>query len=409
MSDGKRRRVGSNVSIPDFFIRNAYSETGEGMKKLQTLISIINRLNSNATSKPCRMRAQFQSDFKTMQEDADFIGNIKDIASKANRTKKKLLTQFTRRAINVCMQRLQECSELRREFTTQLLITDPCRVLQKCKLIFCEIDNLSLDNVWWTQNSTTRGVAVIRHTWKHMCENQRCTTTARLQFKHRCRDFVTLPVNTSVLDVALNDLIEIREFVPYKYDDDEWVTSAHFLKLESGIENFAHYYDDSCRDCDYGYDGVAYQFDSVGNFTRQQLEVFVEDAVAKLPYRIQLTDEQQSCILMILQSRFSLIDALGGTGKTNVVARIAIHILEKLKYTVVAVTPTHAAKRPICAAMGWKRERVHTIHSLTFDCGKGSGLFRKFLCDFSCNNDDKNSTDDDDEHSKASKPRLFFC
>jgi len=183
-------------------------------------------------------------------------------------------------------------------------------------------------------------------------------------------------ISDDLFQHALNILIESGEFQTYESVNGSIVTSKRLLELETNIANFVKYKDDECCDRDYEdlfqYEYDSYDYDEFGNFTESQLHVFIRDAERHcLDPKMDLTNEQRTCIVMILQERFSMVNAPGGTGKTNAVLKPVIHIMKKLGYSIMTVTPTHAAKKPICSSMNWNQKNVSTIASLTFDFGCG--------------------------------------
>lgn len=367
-------------------------------------------------------------DVHTRTNDANYIvRSIKGEEQFTNKLRKRFaqqaLTELAEREEDETMKRRNrekmKLKDLECEFTEAKLSTDPFAVLKKYKFSFSEVDKASLLNGWWQYDSLTRAKAAVTFCWQDLYESHKCTACTRTQLWNTCKSKLSIPDH--LFSEAIDLLIESGDFSKYAGAKEEMLTSKRLLQIESNIANFVKYQDDTCRDNQYEdslkYTYATYEYDHSGNFTERQWNIFVDDAVNScLGTTFQLTDEQRTCILMILQKRFSIVNAKGGTGKTNVVLKVVVYIMSKLGYMIMTVTPTHAAKKPICRCLNWTEKEVPTIQSLTFDYGHGSGLYRKYLKSIFTENEYAENTEgyerhetyesDDELHTKR---RIFIA
>ena len=108
-----------------------------------------------------------------------------------------------------------------------------------------------------------------------------------------------------------------------------FLTTPTYFDYETAIIRVSLYEDDT--------------FDTIDSETAEQL---IKEEMENLnDDTITLSDEQKDAIISILKNPFSIVNAPGGTGKTSVVARISLKILEKLDFHTFVITPTHEAKK----------------------------------------------------------------
>jgi len=387
------------------------------IEELRTRLIIVRKKCETNTEQ------QFFNDIRTLNNDVNYILNdIKDVVEEIHGVQrgkyaKKLRRQFAQQALKWLTKRktkskIIKYTELQPQFTHERLRAHPFEILKQYKFKFKEIDQLALENGWWELHSLTRAQAAIESCWTYLYTREKCTACSPTQLNNTCKTELHPAISDELFQEALDALIIDGKFHTYNSIHGKIVTSQQLLELETNIANFVRCKDDECCDRDHEhsfmYEYDTYEYNELGNFTTPQLHVFICDAETQcLPYK--LTDEQRACILMILQEPFSMVNAPGGTGKTNAVFKLVVHIMQKLGYTIVTVTPTHAAKKPICIAMNCKPNAVNTIQSLTFNFGEGPKI-RKLLKHMENGSDDDD--DDDYEHSNdklnSRKMRMFI-
>ena len=382
-----------------------YANSGEYIEKVNTLKEI--------TKKNTPL---FENDLYVISGDCSYLLNVTE--PDGSRVLNKLRCKFTEYVIDKLLARFARLNRketlpaLKRAFTDDTIREDPFGVLTEYGLTkFVDIDSLALHNKWWEAISILRASSAIIFFWNQMSLKEKCTACSMNTLWTLISFQMVNSITFDIFNKAFDSLVKKKKFMTYQ--SGEIVTSAKFFKLETDISSLACHFDDECTSKQHEgeYDLKefgALEYDSKGNFTDNQLELIIERACSECFVDnpcVKPTVEQKRCVLTILKNRFSMLNAKGGTGKTDVVLRIVTHILSRLAYDcMIAVTPTHAAKKPI-RALHSNGLSVETIQCLTFYCGKGTGLYRNHLTKAYENGDyDENS--ETDPHRK-SKFRIF--
>tara|TARA_B100001741_G_scaffold165345_1_gene136619 strand:+ start:13833 stop:16997 length:3165 start_codon:yes stop_codon:yes gene_type:complete len=414
-----RRDDAKNIAPNIFEYLRMYVNDKETLELLNTLRKKYDKLQNQNPDVDIYNREQFKKDSEVAEQEIAYMSEI--VGENAEKMKKKYATYIikvlTRREAqeNKNRKRMKENKavfpqpELKAKFIKEELRKTSYEILKRCKLSFKQIDELSLANNWWEVEGFQRTAAVIHESWINLTgenmtanlpetlKNKKCTACTPEQLLNVCGCLTFPPISNNILIDVLEELIEDNYYIAYENTEKKRViTSKKFFDLETDILDFVNYDDKDCKDSDYTTEEI-YEYDEDGNLSKNQLYKLIDDAKKEcIDSNITLTLEQIECILLILQNRFSLLNAIGGTGKTNVCAKIVEHIMRNLNYKVISVTPTHAAKKPILEAMPWLQ--VSTIASLNFDVGFGTGFARMFeLC-----------KDDEEKEMHGQKKRLLI-
>ena len=310
----------TTTNLNPFQYLRRYVSDAENLELLDTLIKKCDKLQGLKQNIEIYNKEQFENDTEVVKQEIAYIFQI--VGENAEKMKKKYAT-YTLKLItcreaqeNKNRKRQRENKptypqpQLRPEFVREELNKTPYEILKKCKLSFQQIDELSIANKWWEIEGFQRAASVIHESWIILTgenntnnddvpkkfKNKKCTACTPDQLLNVCAYFTTPSISKGVFISALEELIEKRYYIAYENSEKHRViTSKKFFDLETNIFDFVNYYDDYYE-----------------KHTTEELLEYIEDAKKCLDSNITLTSEQISCILLILQNPFSIVNAIGG-------------------------------------------------------------------------------------------------
>lgn len=328
--------------------------------------------------------------------------------------KQKLCRTYAKHVVKLCSRR-NDAEHASRQMQPLLraLPDDPMCLQKHLKCPFRDVDNYALQLGWWTRDSDVRCRAAVMHHWTEIHEKDRCTAVARKNLWEKLVmwgkidgriddiDAFTRRVDNAV--AFLEDADELVVFSGEFGTDQQLITTPQWLQFARDIVEFVK----QDVPCDRVYKSeynVDLTYDEAGNFTTHALNLLIDDAIKAANLEFLPSNEQLSCIHMIMQQRVSIITGEGGTGKTNVCAKIAHEIAKRLGCIIICLaTPTKAANEQLVHSLECDEDDVYTIDSLIYTAGGAilSGLERNVLTEGPTDDVEYFSDDDDNDMDDA--------
>ena len=290
----------------------------------------------------------------------------------------KVLTRYAQSVVarsEVAYPKTPSQREIEMIVTRAALHSNPMAVFRRLKLSpFPQVDAAALESGWWAPDSGVRCAEAVFYEFDAWAVQQlKCTAVERDGLASKTAALIQQP--EAALHRRIDELVQEARLIGYETVADWLITTPEWARRASVIYNVLNDKErdpeppfaflDDAEESDWNAQQATAR-DADGCASDAFLTWLIGRVVRAAGMQHPPTSEQLDCVLTTVKSPRSILTAEAGTGKTDYGLRLAVGVMQRLGYHVLVATPTHAAKRPIVSALGWKKKTIHTVKSLTF-------------------------------------------